>query len=73
MLTQEVEVGNENLGIGIVTQARYVRETLAMLDQPVQTAGASAAGLSGAPAAAVLSTVHGQPKATPADLGAADK
>ena len=38
MLTQEVEVGNENLGIGIVTQARFVRETLAMLDQPVQTA-----------------------------------
>ncbi|MBV8594302.1 MAG: trypsin-like peptidase domain-containing protein [Caulobacteraceae bacterium] len=32
MLTQQVEVGTENLQIGIVTQARFVRETLALLD-----------------------------------------
>lgn len=34
MLTQEVEVGDENLGIGIVTQAKFIRETVAELDTP---------------------------------------
>lgn len=34
MLTQEVEVGDENLGIGIVTQAKFIRETVAELDAP---------------------------------------
>ena len=53
MLTQEVEVGAENLGIGIVTQARFVRETLAMLDAPVQASQVAAAGLAVTPAAAV--------------------
>jgi hypothetical protein len=53
MLTQEVEVGAENLGIGIVTQARFVRETLAMLDAPVQTASDKTSGLVGRPVAAV--------------------
>ena len=53
MLTQEVEVGAENLGIGIVTQARFVRETLTMLDAPVQTATAKTSGLQGTPVAAV--------------------
>lgn len=55
MLTQQVEVGAENLGIGIVTQARFVRETLAMLDTPVQPKEVAAAGLAGRPAAAVSS------------------
>ncbi|HTI65991.1 MAG TPA: serine protease [Caulobacteraceae bacterium] len=32
ILTQEVELNNERLGIGIVTHARFVRETLAMFD-----------------------------------------
>ncbi|HEV2363610.1 MAG TPA: serine protease [Caulobacteraceae bacterium] len=32
ILTQEVELDHENLGIGIVTDARFVRETLADLD-----------------------------------------
>jgi hypothetical protein len=32
MLTQQVELDGENLGIGIVTQAQYIRETLARLD-----------------------------------------
>jgi hypothetical protein len=53
MLTQEVEVGAENLGIGIVPQARFVRETLAMLDAPVQTASDKTSGLVGRPVAAV--------------------
>ncbi len=73
MLTQEVEVGNENLGIGIVTQARYVRETLAMLDQPVQAARSATSDLVGTPAAATLGAIKGQPKATSAELGAVDK
>lgn len=32
ILTQQVEVGRERLDIGIVTHARYVRETIRMLD-----------------------------------------
>jgi S1-C subfamily serine protease len=34
ILTQEVEQGSQNLQIGIVTQARFIRETLALLDDP---------------------------------------
>ncbi|MBV8682505.1 MAG: serine protease, partial [Caulobacteraceae bacterium] len=34
MLTQQVEMGQENLGIGIVTQAQFIRETVAQRDQP---------------------------------------
>ena len=37
MLTQQVQVGEENLGIGIVTQARFIRETVADLDAPITT------------------------------------
>jgi hypothetical protein len=51
MLTQQVELGSENLEIGIVTQAKFIRETVAELDgdpaavtsppsQTVSTAGA---------------------------------
>lgn len=32
MLTQQVELSGERLEIGIVTQARFIRETIAMLD-----------------------------------------
>lgn len=32
MLTQEVELNSQTLQIGIVTQARYIRETLGLLD-----------------------------------------
>ncbi len=42
ILTQEVELDHQNLGIGIVTVARFIRETLVELDSPtaavVQTA-----------------------------------
>ena len=41
ILTQEVESENQNLGIGIVTQARFIRETVAMLDAPADAAPAS--------------------------------
>ena len=34
MLTQQVEQGSENLEIGIVTEARFIRETVALLDAP---------------------------------------
>jgi len=34
MLTQQVELNSENLEIGIVTQARFIRETVALLDAP---------------------------------------
>ena len=32
MLTQQVELSGERLEIGIVTQASFIRETIAMLD-----------------------------------------
>jgi hypothetical protein len=34
MLTQEVELNSHNLSIGVVTQARFIRETLQVLDDP---------------------------------------
>ena len=34
LLTQQVELNNERLEIGIVTHAKYIRETLALLDNP---------------------------------------
>ena len=34
ILTQEVELNHQNLGIGIVTDARFIRETLYELDAP---------------------------------------
>jgi V8-like Glu-specific endopeptidase len=34
LLTQQVELNNERLEIGIVVQARYIRETLALMDNP---------------------------------------
>ena len=35
LLTQEVEPNNERLGIGVVTHAKYVRETIALLQDPM--------------------------------------
>jgi hypothetical protein len=34
MLTQQVELNNERLEIGIVTDAAFIRDTIALLDQP---------------------------------------
>jgi hypothetical protein len=60
MLTQQVEVGSENLGIGIVTQAQFIRETVAELDEapaaadaPVKTLGAAASASASAVSHAV--------------------
>ncbi|HEX2560943.1 serine protease [Phenylobacterium sp.] len=35
LLTQQVELNNERLEIGIVTHAKYIRETIARLDNPL--------------------------------------
>ena len=47
VLTQQVELSGERLEIGIVTHAKFIRETLAMIDQmpggPVIQAQAPAA------------------------------
>jgi S1-C subfamily serine protease len=52
MLTQEVTQGAENLGIGVVVQARFIRETIALLDTPAaggETPPREAAPRAGAP------------------------
>jgi hypothetical protein len=36
LLTQQVEKGDQNLGIGIVTQAQFIRDTLSLLDSPAR-------------------------------------
>jgi hypothetical protein len=52
LLTQQVELNNERLEIGIVTHAKYVRETIALLQDPMATSTmASAAPVAGAKAA----------------------
>ncbi|MGH7025276.1 MAG: trypsin-like serine peptidase [Caulobacteraceae bacterium] len=38
MLTQQVQKGDQNLGIGIVTQAQFIRDTIALLDAPTKPA-----------------------------------
>ena len=44
ILTQEVELDHQNLGIGIVTDARFIRETLLELDSPIAPSSQTAAG-----------------------------
>jgi hypothetical protein len=34
MLTQQVELNNERLEIGIVTDAEFIRDTIALIDKP---------------------------------------
>jgi hypothetical protein len=34
LLTQQVELNNERLEIGIVTHAKYIRETIDLVDDP---------------------------------------
>ena len=47
MLTQQVEKGDQNLGIGIVTQAQFIRDTLTLLDSPLRTARVQAPAAGG--------------------------
>ncbi len=42
ILTQQVELNNQRLEIGIVTEAPFIRQTLALLDQPGAAAPAAA-------------------------------
>jgi hypothetical protein len=53
LLTQQVELNSERLDIGIVTNAKYIRETLAMVTNPAapMTVVASQSVISGAKAA----------------------
>lgn len=44
MLTQQVQKGDQNLGIGIVTQAQFIRDTLTLLDPPVRVETAQTNG-----------------------------
>jgi hypothetical protein len=69
LLTQELYgVNNERIGLGVVTQASYIRETVALLDrQPAAQPGAPivaaarTASQPGAVNAAVAPTFQGQP------------
>jgi hypothetical protein len=59
LLTQEVELNSERLGIGIVTHAEYIRETIALLDNPAApvTVAQSQSVVSGAKAASAEEAV----------------
>ena len=52
LLTQQVELNNERLQIGIVTQAKYIRETIGLVENPyAPVTTASNEGVTGAKAA----------------------
>jgi hypothetical protein len=53
LLTQQVELNSERLEIGIVTHAKYIRETIALAADPASpvTVAQGQSGVSGARAA----------------------
>jgi hypothetical protein len=53
LLTQQVELNSERLEIGIVTHAKYIRETIALVSDPASqvTVAQGKSGISGARAA----------------------
>ncbi|MDP1873051.1 serine protease [Phenylobacterium sp.] len=59
LLTQQVELNSERLEIGIVTHARYIHETLALLDNPLAeiTVAQGDMGVGGAKAASALEAI----------------
>jgi hypothetical protein len=59
LLTQQVELNSERLEIGIVTHAKYIRETIALIDNPAApvTVADTDAGVSGAKAASAEEAV----------------
>jgi V8-like Glu-specific endopeptidase len=69
LLTQQVELNNERLEIGIVTQAKYIRETIAMLQNPLAAAPSQVAG---GPPIAGAKAANGQEKAVTAEEAARD-
>ena len=60
LLTQQVELNHERLEIGIVTHARFIRETLARIDNPAAavTKVVSDAPITGAKAASAEEAAH---------------
>ncbi len=59
LLTQQVELNSERLEIGIVTHARYIRETLSLMDNPLAeiTVAQGDTSVGGANAASALEAV----------------
>ena len=59
LLTQQVELNSERLDIGIVTNAKYIRETLALIKDPAAevTEVAAQPAVSGAKAASAEEAV----------------
>ncbi|HEY1750547.1 MAG TPA: serine protease [Caulobacteraceae bacterium] len=55
LLTQQVELNSQNLSIGIVTDARFVRETLQLLDNPAAVPPAPKLAEAGAPTPGLIS------------------
>ena len=72
MLTQQVEVGSENLQIGIVTQARFIRETVGLLDGAAEVPPDrdESTTLAGDPASAVAPAARSGEVAVAADFAA---
>jgi len=55
MLTQQVELNSQNLSIGIVTDAKFVRETLQLLDDPNAVKPTTQVAERGAPTPGLIS------------------
>jgi S1-C subfamily serine protease len=55
LLTQQVEINSQNLSIGIVTDARFVRETLSLLDNPDAVQPTTHVAEQGAPTPGLMS------------------
>jgi S1-C subfamily serine protease len=55
LLTQQVEINSQNLSIGIVTDARFVRETLSLLDNPNAVEPTAHVAQRGAPTPGLMS------------------
>jgi hypothetical protein len=55
VLTQQVELNSQNLSIGIVTDAKFVRETLSLLDNPNAVAATPQLAEKGAPTPGLIS------------------
>ena len=55
LLTQQVEINSQNLSIGIVTDARFVRETLSLLDNPGAVQPTNHVAEQGAPTPGLMS------------------
>ena len=69
LLTQQVELNNERLEIGIVTQAKYIRETIAMMQNPLAAAPSTVAQVPQLPGA---KAANGQERAVTAEEAARD-